>query len=146
MAKTCFLSFLFSLLLISSSVAGKINTGWFSNLAVKGYDVVAYHKENKAIKGSEKYSYKYQKAEWHFSSEENLNLFKENPTAYVPQYGGYCAFAVASGDAADIDPKVFSIHEGKLYLNYNPEIGKKWEANKLEFIKKADIYWENNLK
>lgn len=119
----------------------KINSSWFSNVAIDGYDVVAYHKQNIAIEGKKDFSAEFKGANWRFISAENLQEFLSEPDRYIPQYGGYCAFAVVNGTTADIDPKVFSIYNGKLYLNYNAKIGKTWEKNKDEFIKKADVNW-----
>ncbi len=49
---------------------------------------------------------------------ENLNKFKANPPQYAPQYGGYCAWAVANNDTAKGDPLQWAIYNGKIYLNY----------------------------
>lgn len=119
----------------------KFNTGWFSDIAIKGYDTVAYHIEEKAKKGREEFSYKYGDATWLFESQKNLDLFKSEPQKYVPQYGGYCAYAVAKDDTAGIDPEIFEIVDGKLYLNYNAEIGKKWSAKKADYIQQGDKNW-----
>ena len=80
-----------------------------------------------------------------FSSQENLDLFKEDPQKYEPQYGGYCAFAVAKGTTASIKPELFTIHDGKLYLNYNKKINDQWLDNKENFIKSADANWPEVL-
>ncbi|WP_352255987.1 YHS domain-containing (seleno)protein, partial [Pseudoalteromonas sp. 19-MNA-CIBAN-0066] len=85
-----------STLLMSGGASAKddaVNTGWFNNTAIKGYDSVAYFTQNKAVKGSDKYTFSYLGADWHFSSEENKTAFAENPKRYAPQYGGWCAYA-----------------------------------------------------
>ncbi|MCB0356876.1 MAG: YHS domain-containing protein [Bdellovibrionales bacterium] len=133
------------LILLSQSnmaLAANLNLGWFSDVAVDGYDVVSYFTDGKAVKGNKKYSTNYMNAQWLFSSSEHLKEFKKQPQKYLPQYGGYCAYAMAKGEKADIDPKVFSIVSGKLYLNYNIEIGKKWEIDKGKYIEKADTHWK----
>ncbi len=116
-------------------------TALFSNDAIRGYDTVAYFTENKPVKGKSKFSIEYNEATWLFSSEENLALFKGNPEKYAPQYGGYCAYAVSQGSTASIKPELFTIHEGKLYLNYNESINDKWTKNKEAFITDADKNW-----
>ena len=134
---------LFVFLMFSSSVfaADKISTSWYNDLAVKGYDTVAYFTENAAVEGNKAHSYQWQGATWRFSSNENLALFKANPTKYAPQYGGYCAYAIASGSFAGIEPEQFTVVNGKLYLNYNHDIQKTWKADRDNFIQMADKKW-----
>lgn len=120
-----------------------IYTSLFSSEAIKGYDTVAYFTENRAVEGESKFNTEYKGATWLFSSQENLDLFKSNPEAYAPQYGGYCAYAVSQGSTASIKPELFTIHEGKLYLNYNKRINDKWINNKDSFISDADKNWPN---
>ena len=100
----------------------------------EGYDVVAYF-NNDAIKGDKKYTTTYDGVKYKFASEENLNTFKNNPDAYVPQYGGYCAYAIAvKSKKVGINPETFEIRDGKLYLFYN-----SWGTNTLELWKKENV-------
>ncbi|MEI8651987.1 YHS domain-containing (seleno)protein [Pseudoalteromonas sp. Hal273] len=134
-----------SALLISGGANAKddaVNTGWFNNTAIKGYDSVAYFTQNKAVKGSDKYTFSYLGANWHFSSEENKTTFAENPKRYAPKYGGWCAYAMADeGNAVGIDPEAFYIHEDKLYLNYSESVQQKWLSNLVPYIVMADGYY-----
>jgi YHS domain-containing protein len=57
--------------------------------AIKGHDTVAYFTMGKPVMGDKKFSYQWNGATWLFSSEEHLNLFKNAPEKYAPQYGGY---------------------------------------------------------
>lgn len=114
--------------------------------AVKGYDVVAYF-NNEAIEGSKAYSTTFDGIKYKFSSKENLDSFLINPEAYIPQYGGYCAYAVAiNSKKVDINPKTFEIRDGKLYLFYNSwgnNTLKKWIKKNVKGLqKKADLNWE----
>jgi len=120
-------------------------TALFSSEAIKGYDTVAYFTENRPVKGKSEFSTEYNEATWLFSSQENLDLFKEAPEKYAPQYGGYCAYAVSQGSTASIRPELFTIHNGKLYLNYNESINNKWSQNKDNFISDADKNWPELL-
>lgn len=122
-----------------------IYTTLFSNNAIKGYDSVAYFTEGKPVKGDKKYSLEYKGAKWLFSSQANLNLFQSNPEKYSPQYGGYCAYAVSQNTTASIEPELFTIENGKLYLNYNKSVNQKWLANKAAFIVDADKNWPQLL-
>lgn len=124
-----------------SLAADPVYTEFFSNHAIRGYDTVAYFTQNKAIKGSSEYSSDYKGATWLFASAEHLSLFEAAPEKYAPQYGGYCAYAVAKGSTASIQPDLFTIVDGKLYLNYNNKINSKWRANKNNFIQLADENW-----
>jgi YHS domain-containing protein len=101
--------------------AGEVNTGYFGNVAIKGYDPVAYFTEQQAMKGSENISYSWLGADWNFTNEKHKKLFAENPVKYAPQYGGHCADGVAYGETTvNIDPLAWVIIEGKLYLNGAP--------------------------
>lgn len=99
----------------------------------QGYDVVAYF-NNETIKGKKNYTANYDTATFRFSSEENLNTFLKAPKKYIPQYGGYCAYAIAAKKIKmNIDPEVYEIRDGKLYLFYN-----SWLSNKLEDWQQGD--------
>ncbi len=131
-------------LLLSTRVVFAIDaiyTGFFSNEALRGYDTVAYFTEGKPVEGFDQFSYDYMGAVWKFSSQDHLDMFKANPEAYAPQYGGYCAWAVAQGDTASAEPDLWTIHDGKLYLNYSRRINERWKANMLQFIQQADENW-----
>jgi len=123
----------------------EIYTGRFNNLAVGGYDPVAYFEEGSAVKGSKDYSFEYEGAVWRFSSEDNLAQFKADPAAYEPQYGGYCAWAISQGYTASGDPNNWTVHGGKLYLNYNDKVQADWLKDPDGFIAKADQNWPNVL-
>ena len=94
-----------------------------------------------AVKGSEKIEHTWKDSRWLFSSEEHKALFVANPEKYAPQYGRYCAWAVAHEKKKKIDPEQFSIIDGKLFLNYNAKIQKKWVKDTPKYIKDADNNW-----
>ncbi len=147
-AITTLLSALFlSAVMISSAVAGKdpIYTSYFGNNGAGGYDVTAYFSENTAVEGSKKYKTEYMGADWLFASQENLDKFTADPSAYAPQYGGYCAYAAAIDSFASGDPEQWSIHDGKLYLNYDKDVKEMWDGNKFDYIVKADVNWPGLL-
>ena len=132
--------FIFSLVFSAVVFAGDpIYTGTFNNKAAGGFDVVSYFQgEGNPVKGSKEFKTEWKGAQWFFSSKENLDTFKKEPEKYAPQYGGYCAWAAAQGNLAKGDPKVYHIENGKLYLNYNKSIKKKWFPERASFIEKAD--------
>ncbi|PSU45494.1 YHS domain protein [Photobacterium frigidiphilum] len=141
------------LLLVSGSVfAGDaIYTGLFSNKALDGYDTVAYFTEGKPVKGNSAYITEYKGADWYFSSKQNRDLFVKNPDKYAPQYGGFCAWAVAAkNDRAPGDPQQWTIvkdtnNVAKLYLNYDKTIKQRWEQDISGFIVKGDKNWPTLL-
>ena len=120
-------------------------TTLFSSEAIKGYDTVAYFTENMPVEGKSEFTAEYKEATWLFASLENLQLFQSNPEKYAPQDGGYCAYAVSQGSTASIKPELFTIHNGKLYLNYNESINQKWSQNKDVFISDANQNWPELL-
>ena len=112
----------------------------------EGYDIVAYF-ENKALEGNKKFKATYDGVDLLFSSEENLKKFNDHPEKFLPQYGGYCAYAIAENSKkVKIDPETFEIRDGKLYLFYNSwgnNTLKSWLKNDVKGLqKKADKNWE----
>ncbi len=118
-----------------------INQTLFGSVAIEGFDPVAYFDEERAIKGSKKITYEWMGAVWRFSTADRRARFEKEPERFAPQYGGYCAWAVSQGKTAGIDPEAFTLHDGKLYLNYNAKIQEKWQADMLTLIEAADRNW-----
>lgn len=116
------------------------------NIAVDGYDVVAYFTQNKAVKGDKKYAVSHQGIVYYFSSEANKNSFLKSPLTYEPQYGGWCAYAMgAKGTKVEIDPETFKIKDGKLYLFYNKTFSNTlplWNKDEANLKTKADANWQ----
>ena len=117
-----------------------VYTGRFSNVAVDGVDVIELF-AGTVTKGEEQFQTLYKGAEWRFSSQENLERFIADPAAFAPQYGGYCAWAIADGKYAKGSAKHWAIVDGKLYLNYNRSIQKKWNKDTTGFIERGDAQW-----
>lgn len=113
---------------------------------LKGYDPVAYFTQRKAVKGTPKYETSYQGATYYFSSVANLAAFKRNPSKYAPQYGGFCANGMKNRHADDIDPTVFFIIKGRLYVCASPEAEKEFRSNESGNIKKADQNWDEEYR
>ncbi len=119
-----------------------------SNIALQGYSPVSYLDLQLAQRGSKEFKSEYQKVAYYFTSAEQKATFDKNPSKYLPQYGGYCAFGVYAGAKFRVDPNKFIVKDGKyyLYLN-NVELDAKqlWLAEnnhgKLKGI--ADGNWAN---
>jgi YHS domain-containing protein len=124
----------------------EIFTGLVKGVAVGGYDPVAYFTERKPVSGKADITFSWKGATWRFVSAQNRDAFKADPEKYAPQYGGYCAFAVSQGATAKGDPKVWTVVDGKLYLNLSASVQKTWEKDVPGYIKSADKNWPDVLK
>ncbi len=117
-----------------------------NKVAIQGYDPVAYFLQSKALKGKKDFSSIHQGVVYYFSSKNNLEAFQKNPTAYEPQYGGWCAYAMgATGEKVSIDPETFKIIDQKLYLFYNRFFNntlKDWNKDEARLKAKADQSWQ----
>ncbi|GGG92783.1 hypothetical protein GCM10011416_07220 [Polaribacter pacificus] len=112
---------------LSTSLFAQHDYNTKKGFVAEGYDVVSYFSQ-KAEKGNKKFSTTYEGAKFQFVNKENLEKFKKAPKKYVPQYGGYCAYAIGkSAEKVSINPKTFEIRDGKLYLFYN-----SWGTNTQE--------------
>ena len=135
----------------SALAAKPVNTlknSFFSSqtdTAINGYDSVAYFTKKAAVKGLDAHTYEWKGAKWKFESQANLELFKGSPEKYAPQYGGYCAYGVANDSLVKVDPDQFTIHEGKLYLNYDASVQKDWLKDIPGYNRKADAKFQSLL-
>ncbi len=109
--------------------------------AIGGYDPVAYFKQNKPVTGSTAYTATHLGSTFRFASAANRGAFVADPAKYAPQYGGFCAYAVANGYKAKIEPDAFTIVNGKLYLNYDQSIQRRWRRDIPGHIRKGDRNW-----
>ena len=112
-----------------------------ADVAIKGYDTVAYFKDGKALKGNESFTFQWHNMTWYFATKENRDLFAAGPEKYAPQYDGYCAWAMTESRKAITDPEVWKIVDGKLYLNCSKSAYEKWSRDIPGNIKKADANW-----
>ncbi len=92
-----------------------------NTVALHGYDPVAYFTDNEAVRGNKRILERLGGATYYFASGANRYEFLRDATRYQPQFGGYCAASMAMGRLEDINPRLFLIFEGKLYLFNNPE-------------------------
>ena len=141
-----------TLLPASVRAAPAINTlkpgliGGRGELAIQGYDPVAYFTEARPVKGLDSHAHTWMGATWTFASREHLELFKAHPERYAPQYGGYCAYGTARGYLVKIDPAQFRIVDGKLYLNYDADVQALWLKDVPGFIRAADAKYPNLIR
>ncbi len=110
-------------------------------IAIDGTDPVAYFTESKPVAGDPAITHDWMGATWQFSTEENRATFAADPEAYAPQFGGYCAWAVAEGYTASTVPEAWTIHDGKLYLNFSRGVRRRWERDIPGNIARGEGNW-----
>jgi YHS domain-containing protein len=113
-----------------------------NGVILKGYDPVAYFKQKRPVKGDPKFSSSYGGATYYFASADDKAEFDKTPAKYSPQYGGFCAHSMMKRKLADIDPNVFFVYKGKLYVCSSPKAGKEFYSDPDTNIKKADTNWQ----
>lgn len=111
------------------------------DIAIQGYDPVAYFTDQQARKGHRDYEVSHMGSTFRFANAENKALFEANPDKYAPQYGGYCAWAVSHGYTASINPHAWTIDNDKLYLNYSLSVRAQWDADRANRIRLGDQNW-----
>ena len=110
-------------------------------IAIDGTDAVAYFTEARPVPGVAEFTTFWDGATWRFASASNRDLFAADPAAYAPQYGGYCAWAAAEGYVAPTVPEAWTIHDGRLYLNFSRRIRRRWERDIPGNIARGDANW-----
>ncbi len=130
-----------SILFSSLSFASSVNLGE-NDVAIHGYDPVAYFVKSMPVEGKAMYTATHDGAIYRFSSEKNRDMFKASPEKYAPQFGGYCAMGVALNKKLDVDPAAFLIKDDKLFLNLNKAVQKKWMEDVPGNLKTAYRVWD----
>lgn len=133
--------------LFSNKTASQINAE--KNIALYGYDVVSYF-ENSPAKGDFAYSTTYNGTRFLFRNTANKNAFENEPEKYLPQYGGYCAYAMAvNGTLVAVNPESYELRAGKLYLFYKTLFSNtlaRWQkADTAKLILKANMNWREHI-
>jgi len=133
---------LLSFLLVTSLAFAGYDTETDKNgIILNGFDAVGYVTESKALPGDPNITFEHNEAIYQFASEENRKLFEADPEKYVPQYGGFCAFAMSFGKKVTVNGEAFHIKDDKTYVNKNLKIYKRWKKDVPGNIAKADVKW-----
>lgn len=122
-----------------AALAAQVNAD--DGVAVRGTDVVAYVTQGRPVPGRAEFAHAWGGAEWRFASAAHRDLFAADPARYAPAYGGFCAYAVSEGYTAPIDPAAWKIVDGRLYLNFNQSVQRRWEGDIPGRISRADAHW-----
>ena len=112
-----------------------------NGVALQGYDPVAFFTKKKPVEGKPSLSSKSGGGTYYFSSEENKKAFDAEPTKYIPQFGGFCAYGVSKGDKVKIEVDAFQIVDGRLLLQYNKKVRETFNKDQKALLKKADANW-----
>lgn len=133
-----------SVALATASIAAGVELNASSTgLALQGYDPVAYFTQGEPTKGDYRISTIHNDATYRFANEEHKAAFEADPEAYLPQYGGYCAFGAAMGFKFDGDPEYWKIVDGELFLNLSKDIQVRWEEDIPGLVERADTNWSD---
>lgn len=116
-----------------------------NKIALEGYDPVAYFTLDAAVKGDPEHRYEYNGLTFYFASDSHKQQFVQNPETYIPQYGGYCAYAMSWNLVVSSDPRAFTVRDDKLYLNYSFNVRERWAKNIDDHITDADINWRQKF-
>lgn len=121
-----------------------VYTAFLTNTAVDGYDPVSFF-DGEGVKGSREHEIDFKGATFRFATMKNRERFRADPDRYAPQYGGYCAWAVSQGYTAPGRSDFASVHDGKLYLNYDAKVQETWNEDRDGFVLLADENWPDVL-
>lgn len=133
--------FLLAAIVAMPAIAGQKNTGP-DNVAIKGYDTVAYFTEAQPTKGKSEFAFSWNDAQWYFASAAHRDLFAANPDRYAPRFGGSCSMGLSVGTKVAANPEVWTIVDGRLYLYFSEGARDKFRQNAHENIKKAEATWD----
>ena len=111
------------------------------SLAIGGYDLVSYHQSNGPKVGNGHQLANYEGNTYAFVNAENKAKFEANPTKYVPEFGGYCAYGASLGKKFYGDPLASTIVDGKLYLNLDNKVKSIWVKDRTANIVAANKLW-----
>jgi hypothetical protein len=111
------------------------------DVAIKGYDTVAYFTEGRAVKGKPEFEYVWQDARWWFAKPEHRDIFAGDPERYAPRYGGFCTGGLSLGYITQANPENWSIIDGLLYMNRSRPGRDRLRANPGPVIAAAEDSW-----
>jgi len=139
---------LFCFLSIGSDLRANAPSFYTTNpekIMLDGYDILTYYTNSYPLKGAPEYQVEFQGVKWHFTSKTNMNKFQRNPGMYVPEFGGYCVWAIAHGRLTGGLPNIWKIVDGRLYLFCSESSKEKWMKQRELIIRFAQENWPEIL-
>lgn len=128
------------------SPVNAIATETDEHLMLFGADVVAYFTESRYVQGSPEHASTFEGVGFHFVSAEHKAMFDADPSAYVPQYGGYCTNGIAFGIPWGGNAEDFLVEDGKLYI-FGGELSQKaFMLDRDANMALAEKYWNEEVK
>ena len=112
-----------------------------SPLGVHGVDPVALSTLGAVAEGTAVHTVVEDGVAYYFATKSSADTFSKNPDRYLPQFGGFCAYAVAFGKKFDGDPQFADIVDGKLYLFVSGAIFAKYKQDPQRYITDANKMW-----
>ena len=136
-----------SVVLTTAHAEAMRNTGEYNlqgTLGLKGYDPVATFSEGGGVPtmGNASLKFEYLGVTYHFSTPANLDAFKSNPNKYEPTYGGWCAYAMASGSKVDIQPHLFTLHGNRAHYFVSARAKQNFDRDVAGYESRADGFWK----
>lgn len=136
------------LTLLATSAFAELNLD-DNGVALQGYDAVSYF-DSAPQPGDAGIAVNHAGATWLFANEANKVRFVENPEAFMPAYGGWCAWAMINGSKVKVNPKRYKIIDGVNYLFYSTlwaDTLDKWNESSQKngeqsLIRSADAQWQ----
>lgn len=110
-------------------------------LGLHGVDPVSMFDDQGAVVGDATHMMTHDGIDYYFATAKAKQAFEANPAAYLPQFGGFCAFGVFVGKKLDGDVRYADIVEGKLYLFVNAAILEKYRKDPQAVIAGANAKW-----
>ncbi len=103
-----------------------------------GYCPVAYVVQGKAVKGDPKFSAVVDGHRYFFSSAKAKKIFEADPSKYEVAYGGACATAMSMGKEMKGDPRIFTVHDGRIFLFSSEKAKQMFDAMPDSLMHEAD--------
>jgi len=119
--------------------------GEAANLLLKGADVVAYFTLGAYQPGKAEFSSRHEGVDLRFASAEHKALFEQDPTKYLPQFGGYCANGIVYGIPWGGDADTWKIIDGKLYIFGGQASKDAFELDEANNLALAKQYWTDEI-
>jgi YHS domain-containing protein len=139
-ARSLMAGLVFSLVGAASGWAQAVNVDK-TGRALAGYDPVAFFTDAQAVKGQPTLHADHAGATYYFATEAHRMAFLAEPKKFLPAFGGYCAWAVSKNDTAKVEIDTWQVTEGRLLLNYDQSIKKKFNQDLKVSLAKADGHW-----
>lgn len=128
------------------SPVNAVRSGREAHLLLGGHDVVAYFTRGLPLPGSPRFTSQYQGVRLYFDNAEHQALFEQDPPRYLPQFGGFCAERMARAIASAGDPRVWRIHDGRLYLFRDHAALQSFEADLPARLARARAHWDTEVR